>query len=374
MFRYFFVISFIAMISNAIAGSLPERPSLMKSRTLQCGEKNTAPTAWDWNKEDIKPRQCGPAMTRSYVPKYKGIGFDILNYESDACFVPDQSFQLLDTIVDKVVERVTAANISDQAQKVLLISRTTSDVLTEMGFALWIPTDTLSDALILRRTEADKLRHIFDCDTGSMILLTIAEALGVEASLVESTIPGKDPKEFVQHNFVRWPIVGQDSMNWDMNFKEMCSTPTIGQLPFQGKELSKQQFWAYETSLRGKLWERKGSYTEASRDYLLAMRTFPEHPGAFDGFAWVVATKVFPERSGYSDEALTAALKAVAVREDPNFLDTLACVYAYKGNFTKAAATEERAVRLAPKKYVDDFSRRLKKFGPTVLQDCTGEP
>ncbi len=297
-----------------------------------------------------------------------------MNYESKACFVPDQSFQLLDTIVSKVVERIRAASPSNPEEKTLLISRTTSDVLTEMGFALWIPTNTLSDALSLRRTATDPDRYMFDCDTGSMILLTVADALGMEAALVESTIPGRDPKEYVQHNFVRWPIGGERFVDWDMNARAVCTAPTAGQLPYQGKALSKVQFWAYETSLRGQVWEKSGFYTEAVNDDLQAMKAFPERPGAYNAFAWVVATKVFPKRNSYSDDALAAALKAVTMREDSGFLDTLACVYAYRGDFAEAAATEKTALTLSPKKTENDFKRRLGKFTSAVPQDCTGEP
>ena len=55
--------------------------------------------------------------------------------------------------------------------------------------------------------------------------------------------------------------------NWDMNFKDICATPTkVEQLPYQGKELTKQQLWAYESQLRGQIWEQTAHYTEAAKN------------------------------------------------------------------------------------------------------------
>jgi hypothetical protein len=249
----------IALISLSIATSVANAGPITLVRSpseislnppfsephVVCGAKNAEPTAILWDADDRKPPQCDQEhRPRQYVPKYKGLAYDILNFESEACFVPDVAFQILDDIVTKVVERVTAAGVSDIEQKILLISRTTSAVLSEIGFALWIPTETLSDAMFQRRAETEKFRHIFDCDTGSMILLTIGEALDIKAFLVESTIPSNNnPRRIVQHNFVSWPLNLERSINWDMNAKEICKTPTGGQLPYQGQQLTKRQLW-----------------------------------------------------------------------------------------------------------------------------------
>ena len=148
--------SLLVWVSPVTAAPLSKRlPALLENPPLVCGVTNTAPTARDWLPKDREPRVCGPAEPRNYVPKFSGIGYEILNFESQACFVPDRSFQLLDEIVSKVIEKVKATNAADQDEKVLLISKTTSEALTELGFALWIPTANLSDALTLRRTDAD---------------------------------------------------------------------------------------------------------------------------------------------------------------------------------------------------------------------------
>ena len=364
---------FIAAASPASAGSTKRSLVQVPSRDatiLQCGSANTEPIARSWDPKDREPRQCGPRAPRNYTPRFKGLGFDVLNYESEACFVPDQSFELLDTIVATVVQRVTAANLPNGRDKVLLISRTTSSVLTELGFALW-PTLNLSDALALRRTANDQFRHLFDCDTGSMILLTVADALGVDAALVDSTIPGEDPNEFAWHNFVRWPL-GQGSADWDMNFKDVCIAPAEGQLPYQGKALTQQQLWGYEAHLRALIWKGTGHFKETVADFRAAMQAFPERPASFNEFAWVVAANEFPERASLSDQALDAALRAVATRKDPEYEDTLACVYAFRGDFAKAIETEKAALMHPPRNDKEDFERRLGYF--MSGRDCTHEP
>lgn len=382
MKTYYIIAIFLCSVASVSASSSsvsaksakPLNPPLPEP-TLVCGAKNVPPTAYAWSEEDRKPPRCESPKVRGYVPKFKGLAYDILNFESEACFVPDETYRILDEIVEEVVKRVNTAGGSDTEQRIVLISRTTSAVLSEMGFALWIPTETLSDAMILRRSESDKFRHIFDCDTGSMILLTISEVMGTKAFLVESTIPSNsDQRKIVQHNFVNWPTSPEQSINWDMNSKEVCTAPKANQLPYQGKNLTKQQLWAYETSLRAHLWERAGRYDKALLDYLQAMKDFPERPGAYNGFAWLVATKEIPNRNAYKEDALAAALKASVAREDANILDTLACVYAFMGNFAKAIEVEELAIKVATADSIPDFRRRLDNFRPGIQKDCTGEP
>jgi hypothetical protein len=104
------------------------------------------------------------------------------------------------------------------------------------------------------------------------------------------------------------------------------------------------------------------------------MNDFPERPGAHNGFAWIVATKDIPHRRDHLDDALAAASKASAAREDADILDTLACVYAYKGDFAKALETEEHAIRVATAENKPAFERRRDKFRPEIQKDCTGEP
>lgn len=342
---------------------------------LICGDLNSPPTAVSWDAKDRQPRACGPKGVRQYQPKHKGVGFDLLSFESEACFVPDDSFKLLDEIVDEIVQRVAShGEFARESDKALLASSTTSTVLTERGFALWIPTENFSDMLTFRRADSDKYRHIFDCDTGSVVLLTVADSLGMSASLVETTIPGLDPKDIVQHNYVQWRMADGSFFNWDMNAKQVCKAPQGNQLPFQGKPQSSGQFWAYQKSLRGQIWERNGQYSPAIADYRSAMMDWPERPGAYNGLAWVVATKDFPERQSLSNLAMNAAIRASSARPDANIMDTVACMHAFRGDFANAIKTEEAAIQIAPAKILSDLQRRLTKFKSSPPQDCTGEP
>src|ERR1035437_10300510 len=68
-----------------------------------CGAGNAGPRA---PQGDGNNRPCEPDGKRHYVPHNKGIGFDILDSESQACFVPDQSYRLLDDLVDTISKKV----------------------------------------------------------------------------------------------------------------------------------------------------------------------------------------------------------------------------------------------------------------------------
>jgi hypothetical protein len=144
---------------------------------------------------------------------HKGLGFDILDSESEACFVPDQEYQLLDQLIDAVEQQVHFdPHLTDPEQRVnqaRTIGEVISHELTRRGFALYIPTDTLNDALINRHLSTESEQYVFDCDTGSLIFMTIAQNLGASTFLVDITLPsGKG------HNYVQWQLDAQGtSMN-----------------------------------------------------------------------------------------------------------------------------------------------------------------
>src|SRR5579863_3809898 len=50
-------------------------------------------------------RPCGAPTKRQYLARHRGIGFEILDSESEACFVPDQEYRLLDDLIDSVLAR-----------------------------------------------------------------------------------------------------------------------------------------------------------------------------------------------------------------------------------------------------------------------------
>jgi hypothetical protein len=64
----------------------------------RCGDIYAPPFA---NPADAGRRSCPTAVPRTYHPRHDGLGYEILRLESDACFVPDEFFQLLDQLVDE---------------------------------------------------------------------------------------------------------------------------------------------------------------------------------------------------------------------------------------------------------------------------------
>src|ERR1019366_3407300 len=193
MLKLVAILSFLAI---TIRASFGEQVPVTEN-TAECGSFSSEPIA---PQNDGRDRQCNANGKRKYKPRHKGIGFEILDSESQACFVPDQEYRLLDEIIDAVASQVNYASRSNtQMEQAKVISQTTSGVMTSRGFGILIDTETLSDALVDRNTAGEAERHIFDCDTGSLILLTVAENVGGLAALVEIPLP----HSAFHHNYVR---------------------------------------------------------------------------------------------------------------------------------------------------------------------------
>jgi tetratricopeptide (TPR) repeat protein len=319
---------------------------------------------------DSGRRQCGVKEPRTYRPKYKGIGFQVLDSESEACFVPDQQYKLLDELVNSVVTKVKYnPNLVDRDARIEQaknISKAISDTLKANGFALFIPTESLGDALISRNRPGEPERHIFDCDTGSLIFLTIAENLGAPVSLVDITLPSD-----AGHNYVRWYIDDKTSLDWDMNGQAECSTPA--DLPnYEGRSMSRDETLGYALGLRASIWETLGKYDSAISDYREPMKLYPQDPVYYNNFAWIVATRQLSDRKQLQKAALTASEHATTVNRTANYLDTLACVYALTGDFKKAITLESEAVKTARGKDEAAFRQRLAGFMEPKPRDCTG--
>jgi tetratricopeptide (TPR) repeat protein len=312
-------------------------------------------------------RPCGEPTKRQYVAHHRGIGFEILDSESEACFVPDDEYRLLDDLIDSVVARATYDDAiktpEGRRQQAARISKAVSDVLDEHQFEIYIDTETLSDALIDRVDASGVKRRVFDCDTGSLIFLTIAENLGAPASMVEIPLAGNN-----DHNYVRWLSDGDPLFEWDLNRRAARSTPANLPWPF-GKSMTRDETIAYALTLRPKLWERREHYEDAVRDYQTGLMLYGGATG-YNNFAWLVATREVSGRKQLQKAALFAAEKAVAILPKPNYRDTLACVYALSGDFDRAFEEEQRAVNDDPQ---DDFKARKERFRAKPPRDCTGE-
>lgn len=319
---------------------------------------------------DSGRRKCGAKEARTYRPKFKGIGFQILDSESEACFVTDQQYKLLDELVESVVTKVKYnPNLVDRGAKIEQarnVSKVISDTLRAKGFALFIPTESLGDALISRNRLGEPERHIFDCDTGSFIFLTIVENLGAPVSLVDITLPSG-----AGHNYVRWHIDDQTSFDWDMNGQSECLTPT-GLPSYEGRSMSRDETFGYALGLRASIWETLGKYDSALSDYREAIKLYPQEHAYYNNFAWVVATKQLSNRKQLQKAALEASEHATTITRTANYLDTLACVYALTGDFKKAITLESEAVKTASGRDEAAFRERLAGFLKPKPKDCTG--
>jgi hypothetical protein len=312
-------------------------------------------------------RPCGARAEREYVARHHGIGFEILDSESEACFVPDQEYRLLDDLIDSVVARTrydsTIKAIDGQREQAARISKAISDVLDEYHFELFIDTEMLSDALIDRVDLSGSERRMFDCDTGSLIFLTIAENIGAPVSMVEIPLAGNN-----DHNYVRWLSDGVSLFEWDLNRRSQRTTPLNLVWPY-GKSMTREETVAYALQLRPKLWERQGRYEEAILDYQTALMLYGGATG-YNNFAWLVATRNVSERQQLQKAALFAAEKAVSISPKPNYRDTLACVFALMGDFERAFSEEEKVVSEQPDQ---DFVKRKARFKMKPPGNCTGD-
>jgi tetratricopeptide (TPR) repeat protein len=352
----------LAITSGMFAADEPKLKS-NKAPLAHCGELYSPPFE---DTSDAWQRPCFDRQQRHYAHRHPGIGFEILDAESEACFVPDEVYQLLDSLIDQVEAQVhfdrSLGDETARHNQALEISQAISDTMAKNGFGLYIPTDTLGDALLNRAPMGQPQRHIFDCDTGSFVFLTISDSLQAPVSLVDITLPSGDG-----HNYVQWRLDNSHSMNWDMNGRAECITPP-GLPSYEGRPMTREQTLGYALALRAKVWERRGDYSHAITDYQSAMQMYSDAPIAFNNFAWLIATKDFPERGSWKKQALQAAIKATSIEPSANYLDTLACAYAYNGNLIDAVKTEKEALIKSPGNH--DFTNRLTLFESG--EGCTG--
>lgn len=348
---------------NAAAAPLGQ---LEEEKLPYCGSQYAPPHA---NPTDgRKTRPCGPPKTRSYQAKHKGIGFKALELETESCFVPDEAYRLLDDIIDEVIRTVaqdTGAMPGDPSNYVLKVSAATGNVLAKRGFGLYIPTETLGDALVPRSAAGEPPRHVVDCDASSFILLSVADAMKLKANLVEITLYSG-----AGHNFVRWQIDQDTTLDWDTNGRSQCLM-RANNPAFQGMSMTEDQVMSYLLTLRAQKWSQQGYSYRSVEDNYAAINKFPEHPSAYNNLVWEIATKVFPERSDWKDRALEYSRKLLEIERIPNNLDTAACMAAYAGDFVKAKALEEEALAGSPSN--ETFRRRAAQFGSGQPRDCTGE-
>jgi len=344
-------------------GVVPANPAPVRP-LADCGSLYEAPFG---SKSDAGPRYCPPSTARTYKRQYSGIGYEILDSESEACFVPDEIYSDLDQIVEKakhdIIFNADLTQPDARLQQARTISAAIGRLLVDRGFALYIPTDNLGDALVRRNLQSERERHVFDCDTSSFIYLTVAENTSLPLSLVEIKLPS-----CAGHNYIRWNL-GGTLMDWDTNGRAECKTPS--NLPtFQGKAMTRAQTLGYARALRAELWKTQKAWDKALADFRFTTTSYPESPLGWNNLAWLVATRPVSDRMKVAVEAKAAALRAVSISRTANFLDTLACTFALIGDFGQAEQTERDALTLEPTN--SEFEGRLKLFKGPQPHDCTG--
>lgn len=351
------------LVSFALALSLSTSAS-GSAALPACGDVEAPPFASEQDADVQRP--CSVKAERAYKPRNSGVAFAALDIESEHCFVPDEAYRLLDDVIDEAALKAleTAPSHASMEDRAAAIGKATGDVLESRGFRLWIPTETLGDALTSRSQPNETPRHTTDCDTSSLILMAVAEKVGLPASLVEVTLDGG-----AGHNFVRWPRPDGKTVEWDMNGRGLCEIAP-GSPSYQGQSMTDGQLRSYLIGLRGQVRAGDGDLAGALADSREAIAMFPEHPVPYNTFVWLVATKDFSGRDRHRDEALGLARRMVELTRSPGYLDTAACMFAHAGDFATAAQLQREAVAGAPD--VPELAERLGWFVSADKRDCTG--
>ena len=326
-----------------------------------CGSVRARPHA---RLSDGYERPCRDAKRR-YKPRHRGLGFEVLDLESEACGVPDDAYETLDRFLDDVDVRLrtlSSKNFGSERDRALDVLSEISETLASKGFALHVPTLALADALHPRNAPGETPRFTFDCDTGGLLYLTAAENHGLPLSLVKMTLPDGEG-----HNYVRWRLSATESLEWDVNGRGECKAPSVLR-DYQRNAMTRDEVIGYAHAIRAEVWRSRGDLARAVADYRESIARQPGAPFALNNLSWLIATRPVPGRLALKDEAVRLAEDAVKIEQIAPHLDTLACAHAFRGEFDRAIATEEEALRLSPRSREltarrDRFKRRL---------DCTG--
>ena len=298
------------------------------------------------------------------------IGQRILKEDDRAEPVSDLVFQRLDSVVDEVVNNVAVGTVHtiDEARAVL---QSIEEVVTSTNFVCSIPyylIHSFSEGLLprdldsqlvyaaendLRRShilanEDEDFSHV-DCDLSSLLYLCVGEALQIPLCMVE--VP--------QHNFIRWRLSDTQHLNWDTNygfnkFTDSGYAARYGVNPehiVNGTylaDLSVANVEGYFSFVRGITFQRAQNYADSITEYRSAVNNYPQSPSSRNNIAWLFVSVREAQQIVTSDEALQLAQQACGIDRSHSYLDTLACVYAERGDFASAIQFETEAYDLYP--------------------------
>jgi tetratricopeptide (TPR) repeat protein len=123
-----------------------------------------------------------------------------------------------------------------------------------------------------------------------------------------------------------------------------------------------EDFEAYNN--RGMAWFRKGEYNKAIADHARALELNPDYAEAHQRMAWILSVCPDPEyRSG--ETALIMAKKAIELRPDRHFWDTLAAAHAETGDVELAADIQKNlivALNAEGSEIPPEYFTRMKRY------------
>ncbi len=142
--------------------------------------------------EPIQTTRLAPTIAHELLAREHEIMVEVGVEDADALHT--QSVAALDAFLDEATARVDSLPEGSQPGDVFHAIQMT---FSSQRYALQVPTLLLTDALTTGN---------YDCDTGSLLFLSVAQRADLPLELVE--VP--------EHNFVRWSS-GAVSLNWDIN-------------------------------------------------------------------------------------------------------------------------------------------------------------
>ena len=311
-----------------------------------------------------------PPAFGSFIGRHKTIGNRVLAFESKADKRAYIAVGVLDMLLEEASnDRAISAATRRRHSDVTRFFTAVHNLLTRHRF-LYPPcrlVETLTDSLTpksIPREDLERARRknarrsasfddangvwfFSDCDTTSLIYMSIGEHVGVSLSLIE--VP--------RHNFLRYCYSDGSYVNWDPNAgrtasdREYVLSYGVSSSDVVNKRylqpLSEQEIAGYLLMLRGNQFEEAEMWCQAEDDFRESIALYPQSAVARNALAWMYVTS-----PAFDDSYVSAALQhaEAAVSCDPensDYLDTLAWAYAWNGEFDRAAATEGLAAQHA---------------------------
>jgi tetratricopeptide (TPR) repeat protein len=314
-----------------------------------------------------RPSPTATQPASPYVRQYNTIAHRILDIESQADPVSDDTYKQLDELLVALADAAQQArrlNASDADPRIAILAAI-DRALTDQCYACVIPTHGLADMLRPRQlnkyvagmpenknrresieSRRDRPYHYFDCDTACMVYLAVAELTGLPLAMAEAP----------RHTYLTFAWDDAEPILWDVNSGAVITREWIhdryGPPPHTasndayGLPLSRHELIGHVYFLRGVTRELRGEFDFAIEDYRLSVALHPRSPAARNNLAWMLAARPETQRRCGANEAVTLAREAVMRYRDPQLVDTLACALAAAGRFDEAVAAQQEAIDL----------------------------